>query len=1002
MSSIRAPRFFSRLHLLVATLVCVSLPLLFSGCGTSVSANTTLSPTVSMTASPSSISAGGSSTLTVLAANASGVTVTGTDGSSYNLPANGGTQKVSPTATTTYTATATGGGGKAAATVTVTVSAGPTSGPTVTITANPTSVAAGTPSTLTVAATNATAVTVTGSDGSSYTLAGTGGTQSVSPTATTTYTATATGAGGATATATATVTVTSSTSTAPTVTITANPTSITAGSSSILTVTATNASTVTITGTDKSSYSLTATGGIQSVSPAATTTYTATATGPGGTVTATATLTVTANPVPTVTIVANPTSIAAGDSSTLTVTASNATQVTITGSDGSSYTLASSSGALQSVSPTKTTTYTATATGPGGSASATATITVTGTPAPTVTIAANPTTIISGNSSTLTVTAANATSVTIAGTDKSSYTLADTGGTQSVKPTSTTSYTVTATGAGGTVTASTTVTVTASGSLQSISHVIFMMQENHSFDNYFGMIDSYRKTNGWNVGDDGNTYTVDGIDPNFNSIANLNTISNSNDEGTVFKPFKLATTCVDDMSSAWLESYGDVSKYNKTTTRPILMNGFVHIAEGYAKSCAAKSSCSGSFTDTAGQRAMGYYDNGFLNYYYYMASNFALSDRWFSPVASKTIDNRIATYTGGTTQGLVKDPGQDDHLPALNIESIFQELDAGKVSWKIYYTTTEGFCTSEDDCPTTGNARIPAVNFSDLTYAFKYLGGAPVNGACPAPKVPSGAVGDTDNSFCIDPTHIAPIGDATYGYFADLKNGTLPSFAFIEAGYGDNDEHPGSNNIILKGQTQVASIINALMTSTSWQDSVFFFAYDEGGGPYDHVPPVPNHTNDYTTTNGQTYPDISSIAVDPDLGQGPSTDPNYDPCLPATPGTPTTHCDLGPTDPGATAGDAAAVPGQGFAAQLGFRVPNMVVSPFVRRHYVSHIPMDHTAVIKFVENRFLGPSAHLTARDNAQPNLLDFFDFSTIPWLTPPTPPAPVSSGTCNAASMGP
>ena len=52
-------------------------------------------------------------------------------------------------------------------------------------------------------------------------------------------------------------------------------------------------------------------------------------------------------------------------------------------------------------------------------------------------------------------------------------------------------------------------------------------------------------------------------------------------------------------------------------------------------------------------------------------------------------------------------------------------------------------------------------------------------------------------------------------------------------------------------------------------------------------------------------------------------------------------------------------PEQGFAAQLGFRVPNMIISPFTRKHYVSHTPMDHTAVIKFVENRFIGSSAHL-------------------------------------------
>jgi hypothetical protein len=54
--------------------------------------------------------------------------------------------------------------------------------------------------------------------------------------------------------------------------------------------------------------------------------------------------------------------------------------------------------------------------------------------------------------------------------------------------------------------------------------------------------------------------------------------------------------------------------------------------------------------------------------------------------------------------------------------------------------------------------------------------------------------------------------------------------------------------------------------------------------------------------------------------------------------------------------------------------------------------MDHTAVIKFVENQFIGSSAHLTARDAAQPNLLDFFDFNKVPWQTPPTPPAPASA----------
>ena len=85
----------------------------------------------------------------------------------------------------------------------------------------------------------------------------------------------------------------------------------------------------------------------------------------------------------------------------------------------------------------------------------------------------------------------------------------------------------------------------------------------------------------------------------------------------------------------------------------------------------------------------------------------------------------------------------------------------------------------------------------------------------------------------------------------------------------------------------------------------------------------------------------------------------------------------------------------------------MVISPFTKAHYVSHIPMDHTAIIKFVENRFIGSSAHLTNRDAAQPNLLDFFDFTGVPWATPPSPPAPVTATSlgfnpCTPDNMGP
>ncbi|MHB8303236.1 MAG: alkaline phosphatase family protein [Acidobacteriaceae bacterium] len=601
---------------------------------------------------------------------------------------------------------------------------------------------------------------------------------------------------------------------------------------------------------------------------------------------------------------------------------------------------------------------------------------------PTITLTANPLSITAGSSSTLTATATNATKVTISGTDGSSYALPSSGGTQAVTPAATTTYTAEATGASGNASASETVTVGSQNGLQAVAHVVFMLQENHTFDNYFGMLNPYRESNGWNIGADGNTYNVDGIDDK------LATISNEDDQGQSYSLFKFKSTCIDDATSDWLASYGDVDRYDFLATRSVAMDGFVHNAEGYARSCASGGGCSGTFTDLTGERAMGYYDQGFLNYYYYMASQFALSDRWFSPLSSKSIDNRIATFTGGTTQGLVFDPGNDDHLGQLVIPTIFEELDQASVSWKIYYTVTQGLCFPGAPC---SGSVYPATDFSALNYSYKYLYENPTHAVCTAPTQASSAVGDSTNSFCIDPSHIAPLSQ----YFSDLTNGALPSFAFIEAGYGNNDEHPGSGQPMIFGQAQVAKVVNAFMASPEWKDSIFFLSYDEGGGPYDHVPPVPGSSNKNTDASLGSIPDISQIAVNAD---------SYKPCLPSG-GTPTLHCDLRSGDPGVDSGDAAAE--QGFAAQLGFRVPNMIVSPFTRKHYVSHTPMDHTAVIKFVENRFIGPNAHLTARDAAQSNLLEFFDFTGVPWATPPTPPSPVTPqslgyNSCTPTSMGP
>ncbi len=295
-----------------------------------------------------------------------------------------------------------------------------------------------------------------------------------------------------------------------------------------------------------------------------------------------------------------------------------------------------------------------------------------------------------------------------------------------------------------------------------------------------------------------------------------------------------------------------------------------------------------NFTDFTGVRAMGYYDQTDLPFYYFMATNFAMSDRFFSPVPTRTTPNRLYTIAA-TSQGWIVPPTQQ-----LNAKTIFQVLDQANISWKIYEGGKNTY-------------------FSFFTY------------------------------FNTHKANVVPLSQ----YFTDVQNGTLPQVAYIETGVeaanGETpsavDEHPNDN--IQIGAQFSEKLINALMNSPSWKDSVFIQTYDEGGGLYDHVPPI-------------------SV-------------PNPD-------GIP----------PNLTVNNNFHTPGD-FTIS-GFRVPMFLVSPFAKKNFVSHTPMDTTAVLKLIETRFNLPN--LTARDAVMPDMTEFFDF-TAPWATPPVPPQQPTNKPC-------
>jgi chitodextrinase len=161
-------------------------------------------PTATLSASPTSITNGQSSTLTWSSTNATSCTGTG-----FTATGTSGSTSVSPTTNTTYSITCTGSGGtspSSSATIVVTTAQAPTAS----LSASPTSITSGSSSTLTWSSTNATSCT-----GTNFTASGTSGSTNVSPIVTTNYSITCTGAGGTSSPASATVTVTSGGDTTP-------------------------------------------------------------------------------------------------------------------------------------------------------------------------------------------------------------------------------------------------------------------------------------------------------------------------------------------------------------------------------------------------------------------------------------------------------------------------------------------------------------------------------------------------------------------------------------------------------------------------------------------------------------------------------------------------------------------------------------------------------------------------------------------------------------------
>ena len=462
--------------------------------------------------------------------------------------------------------------------------------------------------------------------------------------------------------------------------------------------------------------------------------------------------------------------------------------------------------------------------------------------------------------------------------------------------------------------------------ISSINHIVFLAQENRSFDHYFGALRGYWAQNGYA------DQSYDGL-PQFNPTSGASPLQGpapsipgcdpsapppadcSYDANNPATSYHLITQCAENPSPSWNEAHIDWDYSDPTGQQAAALNGFVWTAAHDARTMQPP------FTDTNGLRAIGYYDGSDLNYYYFMASNFGTSDRWFAPVMSRTHPNR-EYLIAATSGGYVYPEGTDSQDTAqLKQTTIFQELQNAGISWKIYIDPTNTGCSGP---PYQASCLITNSYVSNFTFAQTIVSQYPQN--------------------------IAPISQ----YFTDLQNGTLPQVAQIEpATDAGLDEHPTNSDTALSniqsGAAYVETLINGLMQSSSWKDSVFILTYDEPGGFYDHVSPQPTVSPDGIKPVDLLPGDVCTTTT------GPTCDFTY----------------------------------------TGYRLPLIVVSPFTKKHYVSHTVADTTAILKLIETRFNLPA--LTKRDAAQPDMTEFFNFSAPPWMTPPTPPAQATNGACYA-----
>ncbi|HZR33227.1 MAG TPA: alkaline phosphatase family protein [Terriglobales bacterium] len=204
-----------------------------------------------------------------------------------------------------------------------------------------------------------------------------------------------------------------------------------------------------------------------------------------------------------------------------------------------------------------------------------------------------------------------------------------------------------------TFSSSVAINVTDNAGLSNLKHIIYLVQENRSFDSYLGRLGQYRVDRGF-------SNNVDGVPLGATLVAN---------NGVAVHPFHYQSVCTEGLTPSWTESHIDV---NGGLMDKFLQTGIT------------------SNIDPYNTRALGHYDWNDLPYLYSLAFNFGTSDRFFSPLLANTLPNRMYLFAGTSFGHIFSDQYPTGGWPQA---TIFDHLDQAGVSWRYYYQDNSTYLT---------------------------------------------------------------------------------------------------------------------------------------------------------------------------------------------------------------------------------------------------------------------------------------------------------------------